>query len=239
MTARLMQAIANRDGATLAHIAGRAPAHSCSNAGVVNGEAARLVDSLFRQLKQVFPAAAATNLRTEADEAAAKKQWIAAFAENGIRSREQLSDGMKFARASKSPFWPSPGQFIAWCHDGALHRAGLPTPAELADMVMKYCARRGFYNAPADYPWQHPAHYWMVTSLYSEMRYQCWTEADLVEHAKSELSKMARRIARGEAIPEPVPMLEVPQPQPVSPERGREIIAELRRNILNKSRKNI
>jgi hypothetical protein len=48
----------------------------------------------------------------------AKQQWIATFAENGIRSREQLVAGMQKARASVSPFWPSPGQFVAWCREG-------------------------------------------------------------------------------------------------------------------------
>ncbi|QHM71313.1 replication protein P [Mixta intestinalis] len=239
MTARLMQAIANRDSATLAHIAGNAPAQTYSTAGVVNREAERLVDALFRQLKQVFPAASATNLRTEADEAAAKKQWIAAFAENGIRSREQLSAGMKVARASASPFWPSPGQFVTWCRDGAAVAAGLPAADELVAMVHAYCARRGYYDAPEAYPWTNPAHYWLVTGLYSDMRANNWTDAELAAHAKTELARMAARISSGEKIPEPAPMIEKPKHQPVSPARGREIIAELRRNVLNKSRKNI
>ncbi|MBZ4307983.1 phage replication protein, partial [Mycobacterium tuberculosis] len=71
----------------------------------------------FRQLKQIFPASTQTNLRTDAEEKTAKRQWIAAFAENGIRTREQLSAGVRHARASESPFWPSPGQFIKWCKD--------------------------------------------------------------------------------------------------------------------------
>ncbi|WP_105685359.1 replication protein P [Cronobacter dublinensis] len=240
MSQQLIQAIAQRDNRTVSRLAGKyhlAPERP--EQGVVNTEAERLVDALFRQLKQVFPAANATSLRTEADEAAAKQQWIIAFAENGITRREQLAAGMKRARASLSPFWPSPGQFIDWCREGEFEQAGLPAVAELLAMVRTYCARRGLYASPTDYPWQNAAHYWLVTGLYSGMRLNGWTEKELAEQAKAELLKMARRIASGETIPDPVPMIEQPKPQPVSRERGLEIIARLRRDILKKPCKSV
>ncbi|HDI3022747.1 DNA replication protein [Cronobacter sp. EKM101R] len=240
MSQQLIQAIAQCDNRTISRLAGKYhPAPERPEQGVVNTEAERLVDALFRQLKQVFPAANATSLRTEADEAAAKQQWIIAFAENGITRREQLAAGMKRARASLSPFWPSPGQFIDWCREGEFEQAGLPAVAELLAMVRTYCACRGLYASPEDYPWQQAAHYWLVTGLYSGMRLNSWTEQELAEHAKAELVKMARRIANGETIPDPVPMIEQPRPQPVSRERGLEIIARLRRDILKKSGKSI
>ncbi len=86
----------------------------------MNISAERLVDALFKQLKQLFPAAEQTNLKTAQQETDAKRQWIAAFAEGGIRTREQVSAGMRHARASESPFWPSPGQFIKWCKDSKM-----------------------------------------------------------------------------------------------------------------------
>ncbi|ELY4453627.1 DNA replication protein [Cronobacter sakazakii] len=240
MSQQLIQAIEQRDNRTLSRLAGKYhPAPERPEQGVVNTEAERLVDALFRQLKQVFPAANATSLRTEADEAAAKQQWIVAFAENGITRREQLAAGMKRARASLSPFWPSPGQFIDWCREGEFEQAGLPAVAELLAMVRTYCARRGLYASPTDYPWQNAAHYWLVTGLYSGMRLNGWTEKELAEQAKAELLNMARRIASGETIPDPVPMIEQPRPRPVSRERGLEIIARLRRDILKKPRKNV
>ncbi|EKC7002249.1 DNA replication protein [Cronobacter sakazakii] len=235
MSKQLIQAIAHRDSQTLSRLASKyQPAQEHIAKGVVNTEAERLVDALFRQLKQVFPASAATNLRTEADEAAAKQQWIIAFAENGITRREQLAAGMKRARASLSPFWPSPGQFIDWCREGEFEQAGLPAVAELLAMVHTYCARRGLYASPTDYPWQHPAHYWLVTGLYSCMRLNGWTEQELTVQAKVELGKMAKRIANGETIPDPVPMIEQPRPQPVSRKKGLEIIASIRRNLFRK-----
>ncbi|EJH4501866.1 DNA replication protein [Cronobacter sakazakii] len=235
MSKQLMQAIVHRDSQTLSRLASKyQPAQEHIAKGVVNTEAERLVDALFRQLKQVFPASATTNLRTEADEAAAKQQWIIAFAENGITRREQLAAGMKRARASISPFWPSPGQFIDWCREGEFEQAGLPAVAELLAMVHTYCARRGLYASPTDYPWRHPAHYWLVTGLYSCMRLNGWTEQELTVQAKVELGKMAKRIANGETIPDPVPMIEQPRPQPVSRKKGLEIIASIRRNLFRK-----
>ena len=236
MSQQLIQAIAQRDNRAMSRLAGKYhPAPERPEQGVVNTEAERLVDALFRQLKQVFPASAATNLRTEADEVAAKQQWILAFAENGTIKREQLAAGMKRARTSLSPFWPSPGQFIDWCREGELEQAGLPSVAELLAMVRTYCARRGLYASPTDYPWQHPAHYWLVTGLYSGMRLNGWTEQELAVQAKVELGKMAKRIGNGETIPDPVPMIEQPKPQPVSRERGLEIISRLRCEILKKN----
>lgn len=123
MKPELYRAINNRDGAAMASIAGGNPEHG----RVVNSDAERLVDALFMQLKQIFPAATQTNLRSDADERVAKQQWIAAFSENGIRTRKQLSAGMQKARSSQSPFWPSPGQFISWCREGVEHSGSVLT----------------------------------------------------------------------------------------------------------------
>ncbi|EQC4550786.1 replication protein P [Cronobacter malonaticus] len=235
MSQELIQAIAQRDNRTISRLSGKYhPAPERPEQGVVNTEAERLVDALFRQLKQVFPASAATNLRTEADEAAAKQQWIMAFAENGITKRAQLAAGMKRARASLSPFWPSPGQFIEWCREGEFEQAGLPAVAELLAMVRTYCAKRGLYASPTDYPWKHPAHYWLVTGLYSGMRLNGWTEKELAEHAEIELGKMATRISNGETIPEPALTLAKPELKPVSAKRGLEIVSNIRRRMFMK-----
>lgn len=112
-------AIQNRDGEALSRMSGYEHQY-VNNDNVVNMSAERLVDALFKQLKQLFPAAVVTNLKTPEQEVAAKQQWIAAFAEGGIRTREQVSAGMRHARASESPFLPSPGQFIKWCKDSKM-----------------------------------------------------------------------------------------------------------------------
>ncbi|WON77555.1 replication protein P [Serratia sp. UGAL515B_01] len=227
MSQKLVNAIANRDGAALAKIYGGQAANLQS---IVNPDAEKLVDALFRQLKQVFPAASQTNLRSEADESAAKKQWIAAFAENGIRTKEQLSAGMQHARASESPFWPSPGQFIAWCKQGVIRASGLPDAAGLYDLVMDYAKRRGLYSSAEAFPWSSNAAYWMVTKLYSEMRSLNLTESELLKHCGKELTAMSKRIEAGEPIPAPV--VQIPKlHMPVSNEKALSKIAEIRAKL--------
>lgn len=75
-------AIQNRDGEALSRMSGYEHQYT-NNDNVVNMSAERLVDALFKQLKQLFPAAVVTNLKTPEQEVAAKQQWIAAFAEGG------------------------------------------------------------------------------------------------------------------------------------------------------------
>jgi hypothetical protein len=203
-----------------------------SNRGV-NKTAEQLVDMLFAGLKLVFPSAISTTLKDPRDEAAAKRQWIAAFIENGICTKQQLSTGMKHARASCSPFWPSPGQFISWCKDGENGAAGLPDEDTLYDMVMRYSARRGLYNSPEAYPWQANAHYWMVTGLYSTMRAQGLSEQELRLKCRSELRKMAARIQTGEHIPLPRPQVEKLY-VPASHEKALSHVAHLKALIKSK-----
>ncbi len=101
-------------------------------------------------------------------------------------------------------------------------------------MVHTYCAQRGLYADPTEYPWRHASHYWMVTQLYSQMRIHGWSESVLAEQAKKELVKMTKRIANGEILPEPVTMLKRAEFKPVSRERGLEIISKLRQSVLRK-----
>jgi hypothetical protein len=166
-------------------------------------EIEKLMNEFFEGLKQVFPASVSTAWRNAGDEAAAKRQWIAAFAENGIHNRQQLAAGMRQARASGSPFLPSPGQFIAWCKRSTFAAAGLPDEDTLYSLVMTYCAKRGDYNTAEDYPWGSNTEYWMVTGLRSMMRAGNLTEAELRIKCRSELRKMSQRIEAGEVIPEP------------------------------------
>ena len=201
----LVAAINNRDSSALARMAGDGPQPVDRG---VNETVERLVDMLFMSLKQVFPASVSTALKDPRDEASAKRQWIAAFAENDISTKQQLSAGMKHARASASPFWPSPGQFIEWCKQGELRSAGLPDEDGLYDMVMKYSARRGLIDSPEAYPWESNAAYWMVTGLYSTMRANNLSESELRAKCRAELRKMASRIESGEEIPPPRAQLE-------------------------------
>ncbi|HHA1718946.1 TPA: replication protein P [Enterobacter kobei] len=217
----LVQAIHNRDSNALARLAGE---NKEPDRGV-NNEAERLVDILFDNLKQLFPASVSTALKDPRDEAAAKRQWIAAFAENNIRSREQLKSGMQHARSSESPFWPSPGQFIAWCNQSTA--SGLPDSTCLYDMVLEYEIKRARYSSPEKYPWESNACYWMVTKLYDVKHSFNLTNAELKKRCAEELRKMAFRIESGEEIPAPV--VQIPKLHiPLSNDKGLAKIAELR-----------
>ncbi|MDR2241843.1 MAG: DNA replication protein [Providencia alcalifaciens] len=199
MKPNLATAIANRDAGALARMA-----QSSTPQKVVNPQAEQLVDVLFRNLKQIFPAAVNTIFKNESDELAAKRQWIAAFAENGITTREQLQNGMRHARASDNPFWPAVGQFIKWCKQEDFTQLGLPTEAELYEVFKKYCSERGWRR----FNWPSNACYWIVTKVYSEMRSRNLNDSEVIKLCSSELKVMANKIKSGEKIAAPILQLE-------------------------------
>ncbi|EMI7065495.1 DNA replication protein [Providencia rettgeri] len=218
MKPNLATAIANRDAGALARIA-----QSSSPQKVVNPQAEQLVDVLFRNLKQIFPASVNTIFKNESDELAAKRQWIAAFAENGITTREQLQNGMRHARASDNPFWPAVGQFIKWCKQEDFTQLGLPTESELYEVFKKYCSERGWRR----FNWPSNACYWIVTKVYSEMRSRNLSDSEVIKLCSSELKVMANKIKAGEKIPDPMLQLESAV-IPIKRDKALSIIADLK-----------
>ena len=218
MKPNLATAIANRDAGALARMA-----QSSTPQKVVNPQAEQLVDVLFRNLKQIFPAAVNTIFKNESDELAAKRQWIAAFAENGITTREQLQNGMRHARASDNPFWPAVGQFIKWCKQEDFTQLGLPTEAELYEVFKKYCSERGWRR----FNWPSNACYWIVTKVYSEMRSRNLNDSEVIKLCSSELKVMANKIKSGEKIPDPMLQLESAV-IPTKRDKALSIIADLK-----------
>ncbi|HCB5058930.1 TPA: phage replication protein [Salmonella enterica subsp. enterica serovar Paratyphi C] len=197
MKLELYRAINNRDGAAMASIAGGNPEHG----RVVNSDAERLVDALFMQLKQIFPAATQTNLRSDADERVAKQQWIAAFSENGIRTRKQLSAGMQKARSSQSPFWPSPGQFISWCREGS---GALGVSVD--DIMGEYWRWRKLvfrYPTSEQFPWRdkNPLYYHVCLELRRRGTEGQLSEKELIRAAGDILHDWEKRALAGKPIP--------------------------------------
>ncbi|EJP1904671.1 phage replication protein [Salmonella enterica] len=197
MKPELYRAINNRDGAAMASMAGGNPEHG----RVVNSDAERLVDALFMQLKQIFPAATQTNLRSDADERVAKQQWIAAFSENGIRTREQLSAGMQKARSSQSPFWPSPGQFISWCREGS---GALGVSVD--DIMSEYWRWRKLvfrYPTSEQFPWRdkNPLYYHVCLELRRRGMEGQLSEKELIRAAGDILHEWEKRALAGKPIP--------------------------------------
>ena len=83
----------------------------------VTPQTAEVVNDLFRRLRGIFPAWRQAWPSTEALDAA-KAEWIKEFAEEGIRTLEQIEFGIQKCRKLKKPFAPSVGEFIAMCVPG-------------------------------------------------------------------------------------------------------------------------
>ena len=94
----------------------------------VSPDTTEVVNSLFRSLRGIFPAWRQAWPSTEAL-AAAKEEWIKAFAAEGIRSLEQIDFGIQNCRKTKKPFAPSVGEFIGMCTPGP-EAYGMPTAAD-------------------------------------------------------------------------------------------------------------
>ncbi|WP_299996895.1 replication protein P [uncultured Cedecea sp.] len=203
MTVQLVSAINNRDGAALAKMAGG----RYEPGKVISSEAEQLVDSLFRQLKQIFPAAASTSLKTESDEKTTKRQWIAAFSENGIKTREQLSAGVRHARASDSAFWPSPGQFVKWCKDSSVV-LGVTFDDVMAEFH-RYNRDRNLHTGGAEqFPWSKPVMYWIVCDTRRAMYQRQLSESEVEKFAQKKLDEWSKKVSAGEKIPDPIMRLE-------------------------------
>lgn len=209
-----------------------------ANDGVVDQIVEKTIELLFKQLKQIFPSASQTALSSAEKESITRKQWIAAFTENGIRTRAQIKCGLKLARASVLPFWPSPGQFVDWCQRGAAREYGLPDERALFAMVKKYSANNAFYReAGRPYPWKNNACRLMVEKLYSEMFSNQWNEVSIKNACREELTYMTKRLAAGEVLPDPPLVIEKKEIVPASPEKAQAHIARLRKQLdLSKGR---
>ncbi|HHL0960375.1 TPA: replication protein P [Serratia marcescens] len=184
--------------------------------------APQLFNDVFKVLRQICPAATAT-IKTDDELNILREQWVRAFAENGIRSMDQINAGLAEARRLASPFLPSPGQFIEWCQ--AAQRAGLPTAEELYGEFLTYCKRRGLYDSAEAYPWKSDAFYWLVTDLHRTMIDQRLTDGEVRKKAQSLLVDMGKRLDRGEAISKPVKRLAAPK-HPAGPTPAQELYAK-------------
>ena len=94
----------------------------------VTPQTAEVVNDLFRRLRGIFPAWRQAWPSTEALDAA-KAEWIKEFADEGIRTLEQIEFGIQKCRKLKKPFAPSVGEFIAMCVPGP-EDFGLPASAD-------------------------------------------------------------------------------------------------------------
>lgn len=196
---------------------------------------AEIFNELFRQLRATFPLLASKS-QDDLDEM--RRQWLWAFKENGITTLEQINAGMRAARRQEKPFLPSPGQFVAWCKAEDSAALGLPDQNELVSLVYEYCRNRSRYHDAESYPWpdhgitphtvKFRACYWLVTTLYQQMRSAGLSDMELNRKAGDELAKMIKRIRHGEELPEPVALLPVLGGKPLTREQNMLRVKEIR-----------
>ena len=94
----------------------------------ITPQTVEVVNDLFRRLRGIFPAWRQAWPSTEALDAA-KAEWIKEFADEGIRTLEQIEFGIQKCRKLKKPFAPSVGEFIAMCVPGP-EDFGMPAAAD-------------------------------------------------------------------------------------------------------------
>lgn len=218
----LVTAIQQRDGRALQVMSNSAP---LQQAQPVREHTAQVFNELFKQLRATFPASMA-NFKDQEDLNEFKRQWTKAFAENNIRTIDQINAGMKIARQQENPFLPAPGQFIQWCKQGESLAVGLPNEDQLYELYREYCKMRGW----REMKWPSNACYWMVTKIYSEMRSKSLTDSEVKKLCAKELRVMTARIKSGETIPAPVK--QIPQLHiPTSKEKSLEHLASIRKKL--------
>jgi len=198
---------------------------------------AEIFNSLFARLRAAFPAAVSL-IRTQEDFDEVRRQWLLALGEAGITSMEQVDAGMRAARRQEKPFLPSPGQFVAWCKAEDSAALGLPDQNELVSLVYEYCRNRSRYHDAESYPWpdhgitphtvKFRACYWLVTTLYQQMRSAGLSDMELNRKAADELAKIIKRIRHGEELPEPVARLPVLGGKPLTREQNMLRVKEIR-----------
>ncbi|WP_314154553.1 replication protein P [Rouxiella badensis] len=200
-------------------------------------QTAEIFNALFSALRATFPASVHSfSDQSEFDEL--RRQWALACRENGITTMEQVNAGLRAARRQEKPFLPSPGQFVAWCKAEDSAALGLPDQNELVSLVYEYCRNRSRYHDAESYPWpdhditphtvKFRACYWLVTTLYQQMRSAGLSDMELNCRAAEELAKIIKRIRHGEELPEPVARLPVLGGKPLTREQNMLRVQEIR-----------
>lgn len=189
---------------------------------IIDPASAQVVNSLFRELKAIFPAWRNAWPTTD-DEGAAKRSWVKAFTAAGLRSIEQIQYGVEQCRLSGRPFMPSVGEFIAWC---------TPTPEQLGCPSARnaYLQACQLAHPAADRSAAHPAvwHAAQEVGLYVLAQLPESRSWPAFERAYSLTLQM---IARGEPLREIPKALPASVHVPASPDRARSALDEIRKKL--------
>ncbi|HDX1086945.1 replication protein P [Pasteurella multocida] len=186
----------------------------------VTAEMNKTIDFLFTRLKTIFPAWKSA-FSSDREYQEAKKYWLETLINERITSVAQIRVGVERARKSESPFFPSVGQFVAWCNDGALEAQGMPSLEELLERIKAYSRFHGFDNQH-EFQFKNNVEQYLIFDLYCRNKEFGWSAEELRKHAKSFLKATADKLARCEELPELA--LAIPEkPSFIDPKKQQEI----------------
>lgn len=148
------------------------PAKSTVTKSSIPSNAVRLIDRMFVRLKSIFPAWKQA-FASEVEYNETKQVWLEELFKAGVVEPMKLKHGLDLAAKSTSPFFPSVGQFIAWCEFESYHELGLPTLEELEQRLKKYF---GYAKEPHNFNFRSPAEYWLLSELYRNCSKKKWED---------------------------------------------------------------
>lgn len=181
--------------------------------------AEKLIDRVFEQLIASCP----TLLTVQPEQLKIlKQQWILGFAENGIKTFEQVKRGMAAARAKANGYLPSVGEFISWCNSYDNHELGLPTQDELEARLQKYF---GYAKEPHNFKFRSKAEYYLLKTIYDGYGKKKWE--DCQRAMPKILAEVIEKARTGFEFPQ-IPELLEQKPKVIPPEVSKNGLAKIK-----------
>lgn len=181
--------------------------------------AEKLIDKVFEQLIASCP----TLLMVQPEQLKIlKQQWILGFAENGIKTFEQVKRGMAAARAKANGYLPSVGEFISWCNSYNNHELGLPTQEELEARLQKYF---GYAKEPHNFKFRSRAEYYLLKTIYDGYGKKKWE--DCQRAMPKILAEVVEKARTGFEFPQ-IPELLEQKPKVIPPEVSKNGVAKIK-----------
>lgn len=181
--------------------------------------AEKLIDRVFEQLIASCP----TLLTVQPEQLKIlKQQWILGFAENGIKTFEQVKRGMAAARAKTNGYLPSVGEFISWCNSYNNHELGLPTQDELEARLQKYF---GYAKEPHNFKFRSRAEYYLLKTIYDSYGKKKWE--DCQRAMPKILAEVVEKARTGFEFPQ-IPELLEQKPKVIPPEVSKNGLAKIK-----------
>ena len=181
--------------------------------------AEKLIDRVFEQLIASCP----TLLTVQPEQLKIlKQQWILGFAENGIKTFEQVKRGMAAARAKANGYLPSVGEFISWCNSYDNHELGLPTQDELEASLQKYF---GYAKEPHNFKFRSKAEYYLLKTIYDGYGKKKWE--DCQRAMPKILAEVVDKARTGFEFPQ-IPELLEQKPKVIPPEVSKNGVAKIK-----------